>query len=414
MPGPAGQSLPRSPAEALEPQRPPELRAQEEVEENDRPFLRMLDGLVNAVFILACMAIVAFYFIHSEFNRPGPLQVSTVFVVPKGEGTAAIAERLTAEGIITDRRIFMASIFYFMHLKGQRSLKAGEYQFDKHASMRQVLDTLVEGKSIQYRVTFPEGWTSQQIVQRLAANTQLNGPVPAVPAEGSLLPDTYSFGTKDTREDILQRMAVAHQKYLAKLWEERDPDIMVKTPEEAVILASMVEKETGVAEERPHIASVFHNRLRKRMRLQSDPTIIYGIFGGSGMRDHPITREELDRPNPYNTYKIDGLPPTPIGNPGRAAIEAVLKPAKTKDLYFVANGKGGHFFSATLAQHNSNVVKWRKIEREIRARQKAEAEAAAAAEAAKDHGVLLPEGEVGLTVVDGPPAIPLRNPSRTP
>ncbi|MFW2391623.1 MAG: endolytic transglycosylase MltG [Methyloceanibacter sp.] len=414
MPGPAGQSLPRSPAEALEPQRPPELRAQEEVEENDRPFLRMLDGLVNAVFILACMAIGAFYFIHSEFNRPGPLQVSTVFVVPKGEGTAAIAERLTAEGIITDRRIFMASIFYFMHLKGQGSLKAGEYQFDKHASMRQVLDTLVEGKSIQYRVTFPEGWTSQQIVQRLAANTQLNGPVPAVPAEGSLLPDTYSFGTKDTREDILQRMAVAHQKYLAKLWEERDPDIMVKTPEEAVILASMVEKETGVAEERPHIASVFHNRLRKRMRLQSDPTIIYGIFGGSGMRDHPITREELDRPNPYNTYKIDGLPPTPIGNPGRAAIEAVLKPAKTKDLYFVANGKGGHFFSATLAQHNSNVVKWRKIEREIRARQKAEAEAAAAAEAAKDHGVLLPEGEVGLTVVDGPPAIPLRNPSRTP
>ncbi|MHA1134328.1 MAG: endolytic transglycosylase MltG [Alphaproteobacteria bacterium] len=414
MPGPAGQSLPRSPAEALEPQRPPELRAQEEVEENDRPFLRMLDGLVNAVFILACMAIGAFYFIHSEFNRPGPLQVSTVFVVPKGEGTAAIAERLTAEGVITDRRIFMASIFYFMHLKGQGSLKAGEYQFDKHASMRQVLDTLVEGKSIQYRVTFPEGWTSQQIVQRLAANTQLNGPVPAVPAEGSLLPDTYSFGTKDTREDILQRMAVAHQKYLAKLWEERDPDIMVKTPEEAVILASMVEKETGVAEERPHIASVFHNRLRKRMRLQSDPTIIYGIFGGSGMRDHPITREELDRPNPYNTYKIDGLPPTPIGNPGRAAIEAVLKPAKTKDLYFVANGKGGHFFSATLAQHNSNVVKWRKIEREIRARQKAEAEAAAAAEAAKDHGVLLPEGEVGLTVVDGPPAIPLRNPSRTP
>ncbi len=374
----------------------------------------MLDGLVNAVFILACMAIGAFYFIHSEFNRPGPLQVSTVFVVPKGEGTAAIAERLTAEGVITDRRIFMASIFYFMHLKGQGSLKAGEYQFDKHASMRQVLDTLVEGKSIQYRVTFPEGWTSQQIVQRLAANTQLNGPVPAVPAEGSLLPDTYSFGTKDTREDILQRMAVAHQKYLAKLWEERDPDIMVKTPEEAVILASMVEKETGVAEERPHIASVFHNRLRKRMRLQSDPTIIYGIFGGSGMRDHPITREELDRPNPYNTYKIDGLPPTPIGNPGRAAIEAVLKPAKTKDLYFVANGKGGHFFSATLAQHNSNVVKWRKIEREIRARQKAEAEAAAAAEAAKDHGVLLPEGEVGLTVVDGPPAIPLRNPSRTP
>ncbi|MHA1518400.1 MAG: endolytic transglycosylase MltG, partial [Alphaproteobacteria bacterium] len=213
---------------------------------------------------------------------------------------------------------------------------------------------------------------------------------------------------------ILQRMAVAQQKFLAKVWEERDPDIRVKTPEEAVILASIVEKETGVAEERPRIASVFHNRLKKRMRLQSDPTIIYGIFGGAGMRDHPITQEELNRPNPYNTYKIDGLPPTPIGNPGRAAIEAVLKPAKTEDLYFVANGKGGHFFSTTLAEHNSNVVKWRKIEREIRARQKAEAEAAAAAAAAKELGVLLPEGEVGLTVVEGPAPVPLRNPGRTP
>jgi UPF0755 protein len=159
--------------------------------------------------------------------------------------------------------------------------------------MRDVLDTLVEGKSIQYRVTFPEGWTSQQIVERLASNSELDGPVPEIPAEGSLLPDTYSFGSKDTRKDIVQRMQVAQQKFLDKVWEERDPDIMVKTPDEAVILASIVEKETGVAEERPRIAAAFHNRLRKGMRLQSDPTIIYGIFGGAGMRDHPITKEEL-------------------------------------------------------------------------------------------------------------------------
>jgi UPF0755 protein len=275
--------------------------------------------------------------------------------------------------------------------------------------MRQVLDTLVEGKSIQYRLTFPEGWTSQQIVERLAANPELDGPVPEVPAEGSLLPDTYSFGSKDTRQDIVQRMQVAHQKFLAKVWEERDPDIMVKTPEEAVILASIVEKETGVAEERPRIASVFHNRLRKGMRLQSDPTIIYGIFGGSGMRDHPITQEELEAENPYNTYKINGLPPTPIGNPGRAAIEAVLKPAKTKDVYFVASGNGGHIFSETLAEHNRNVAKWRKIEREIRARQSAEAAAAAAAE---ERGALLPEGEVGLAEAGGPIPLPNRNPVR--
>jgi peptidoglycan lytic transglycosylase G len=409
---PVGQGLPRSPAEALEPQRPPEPPVQEEYEDDPHPFLRMFDGLFNFVFILLCAGLAVFFFVRLEFDRPGPLEVSTVFVVPKGESTTAIADRLAAEGVVADRRMFLTSIFYFMHLKGQGSLKAGEYQFDKHATMRQVLDTLVEGKSIQYRVTFPEGWTSQQIVDRLAANPDLEGPAPEVPAEGSLLPDTYSFGTKDTRQDIVQRMQVAQQKFLAKVWEERDPDIMVKTPEEAVILASIVEKETGVAEERPRIASVFHNRLRKGMRLQSDPTIIYGIFGGSGMRDHPITQEELERENPYNTYKIDGLPPTPIGNPGRASIEAVLKPAKTKDLYFVADGTGGHIFSASLAEHNSNVVKWRKIEREIRARQKAEAEAAAAAGAAEDHGTLLPEGEVGLAAVGGAIPLPNRNPAR--
>jgi len=404
-----GHVLPRSPAEALEPQRPPEPPVQEEPEENSHPFLRMFDGLFNFVFILLCAAMAVFYFIRVEFDRPGPLEVSTVLVVPKGESTTGIADRLAAEGVIADRRIFMTSIFYFMHLKGQGTLKAGEYQFDKHASMRQVLDTLVEGKSIQYRVTFPEGWTSQQIVERLAANPELDGPVPEIPAEGSLLPDTYSFGSKDTQQDIVQRMQVAHQKFLAKVWEERDPEIMVKTPEEAVILASIVEKETGVAEERPRIAGVFHNRLRKGMRLQSDPTIIYGIFGGSGMRDHPITREELERETPYNTYKINGLPPTPIGNPGRAAIEAVLKPAKTNDVYFVATGNGGHIFSETLAEHNRNVAKWRKIEREIRARQAAEAAAAAAAE---ERGALLPEGEVGLAEAGGPIPLPNRNPVR--
>ncbi len=405
-----GNMMPNSPAEALVPQRPPELPAQEEEEEQDsHPFLGMFDGLFNFVLIVLCAALAFVLFLRFEFDRPGPLEVSTVFAVPRGASSAAIANRLTAEGIITDRRIFMASIFYFMRLKGEGSLKAGEYQFDKHATMRQVLNTLVDGKSVQFRVTFPEGWTSQQIVKRLEANPELDGVVTEVPPEGSLLPDTYSFGAKDSKVDILQRMRLAQQKFLAKVWEERDPDIMVKTPEEAVILASMVEKETGVAEERPRIASAFHNRLRKGMRLQSDPTIIYGIFGGSGMRDHPITRDELKGKNPYNTYQIDGLPPTPIGNPGRAAIEAVLKPAKTKDIYFVANGKGGHFFSSTLAEHNKNVATWRKIEREIRARQKAEADAA---QAAAERGMLLPEGEVGLTPVGGPVVTPQRNPVR--
>ena len=379
---PAAPNLPpRSPTEALQPVRPPKPPERDEPEDNSHPFLGMLDGFFNFVLILACMAAAVFYLVRMEFDRPGPLTVSTVLVVPRGEGTSSVAERLQRDGIIADRRIFMTSVFYFMHLKGQGSLKAGEYQFDKHSSMRQVLDTLIEGKSIQYKVTFPEGWTSQQIVARLISNPELNGEVIEIPREGSLLPDTYSFGTKDTRKDIVQRMQHAQTKFVAKMWEERDPDIMVQTPEEALILASIVEKETGRAEERPHIASVFHNRLKKRMRLQSDPTIIYGLVGGAGIRDHPITQSELEQENPYNTYKIDGLPPTPIANPGRAAIEAVLKPAKTKDLYFCADGTGGHAFAPSLAAHNKNVAKWRKIEREMRAREKAEAAAAAAAAA---------------------------------
>jgi UPF0755 protein len=235
-------------------------------------------------------------------------------------------------------------------------------------------------------VTLAEGLTSEQIVQKLLAHPELHGDINDVPPEGSLLPDTYKFGSHDKRQDIIERMQAAQAKFLAKVWESRDPDLPISTPEEAVILASIVEKETSRADERPRIARVFENRLKKKMRLQSDPTIIYGLVGGKGALDHPITQEELDRDTGYNTYKINGLPPTPIGNPGRASIEAVLKPAKTSDLYFVADGTGGHAFAASLEEHNKNVAKWRAIEREIR---KKEQEAAAAAAAAA--------GEAGAT-----------------
>jgi UPF0755 protein len=294
----------------------------------------------------------------------------------------AIAERLERDGVIADRRVFMTSILYFMYLKGQGSLKAGEYEFRKYATMRQVLDTLVEGKSIEHKVTLAEGLTSYQIVQKLMAQSELHGEITQVPPEGSLLPDTYRFGRNDTRQDIIERMQAAHAKFLAKVWETRDEGIVVTSPEEAMILASIVEKETGRADERPLIASVFQNRLRKNMRLQSDPTIIYGLVGGKGVLDHPIQQDELDRDTQYNTYKINGLPPTPIANPGRAAIEAVLRPAKTKDLYFVADGSGGHVFAASLDEHNKNVYKWRKVEREIRAKEAQEAAEKATQEAA--------------------------------
>jgi UPF0755 protein len=238
--------------------------------------------------------------------------------------------------------------------------------------------------------------TSQQIVERIQANPDLQGTIAAIPAEGTLLPDTYRFQIGDSRQDIIERMQIGQKKFLAKMWEERDPDIVVQTPEEAVILASIVEKETSRADERPLIASVFQNRLRKKMRLQSDPTIIYGLVGGKGVLDHPIQQEELERETAYNTYKINGLPPTPIANPGRAAIEAVLKPAKTKDLYFVADGSGGHAFAPSLDEHNKNVTQWRQIERAKREQERAEAAAAAAAAAqgSPDGAASSPDGSV--------------------
>ena len=424
-PGPAGPHagpLPRSPAEALEPMRAPELPPDwDEPEPNQHPFLKMLDGLLTFVFLLACLGVGIFYWAKIQLDQPGPLATSNVFVVPKGEGGSSVADRLEQEGIIANRRVFMTGILYFKYIKGQGSLKAGEYEFRKNATMREVLDTLVEGKSIEHKVTLAEGLTSYQIVQRLMGHRELRGEIKEVPPEGSLLPDTYKFGTNDTRQDILERMRAAQAKFLAKVWATRDPDIVVTTPEEALILASIVEKETGRADERQRIASVFQNRIRKKMRLQSDPTIIYGLVGGKGALDHPIQQEELDRETAYNTYKINGLPPTPIANPGRAAIEAVLRPAKTKDLYFVADGSGGHIFAPTLDEHNKNVVAWRKIEREIRAREAAEAAAKAAEEQAAgttaDGGALTgaaPAGEAAVPPAQAAPPATAADPTVAP
>src|SRR6478752_6489068 len=367
---------PRSPYEELEPVRPPEFPEREPWRMH--PVLAFFNALFMLALFTACALLALFYFIRVQFDRPGPLTASTVVVIPKGEGVSGIAERLEHDEVITDRGLFMTSIIYFTYLRGKGALKAGEYEFRKNASMRQVLDTLVEGRSIDHKIALAEGLTSQQIVERIQANPDLEGTITGIPAEGTLLPDTYRFQIGDSRQDIIERMQVGQKKFLARVWEERDPDVVVQTPEEAVILASIVEKETGRADERPRIASVFENRLRKKMRLQSDPTIIYGLVGGQGALDHPIQQDELDRDTPYNTYKITGLPPTPIANPGRAAIEAVLKPAKTKDLYFVADGSGGHAFAPSLDEHNKNVLKWRQVEKAMREQEREEAAAAAA------------------------------------
>ena len=319
--------------------------------------------------------------LRMKFDLPGPLATSTVAVIPKGEGVIDIAGRLEKEGIVADRRIFVAQYYaarLYGGLAGEKSgIRAGEYEIRKQASMRQVLDTLVEGRSILQKFTAPEGLTSLQIVERLRADNNLTGEIAQIPPEGTLLPDTYRFSRGLSRQELLDRMQAEHQKVMAQIWEKRQQDLPVKTPEQALVLASIIEKETGRADERDRVAAVFVNRLRKNMRLQSDPTIVYGLVGGQGPLGRGITRSDIDGKTPYNTYQIDGLPPGPICNPGRAAIEATLNPAKTNDLYFVAEGTGGgHVFTTNLKDHNAAVQNWRKFEREQRAKQGAQAPAA--------------------------------------
>ncbi|ESR27232.1 hypothetical protein N177_0211 [Lutibaculum baratangense AMV1] len=297
-----------------------------------------------------------------QFEGDGPLEQARTVMVPRGQGTRDIAQLLEREGVIDQSWVFLGGVALS---QARGDLKAGEYLFPERASMREVMDILVEGKAILHTVTIPEGYTSAQIVRRLQEDETLVGQIEEIPAEGTLLPETYKFNRGTTRKQMLDRMARAHDRVVAEMWDRRDEDLPIETPEQMIILASIVEKETGRADERPRVAAVFHNRLRQRMRLQSDPTILYGLFGGNAF-DEPrtITRSQLDAPNPYSTYQINGLPPTPIGNPGRAALEAVINPAETNELYFVADGTGGHAFAKTLDEHNQNVAKWRAIERE--------------------------------------------------
>jgi UPF0755 protein len=306
--------------------------------------------------------VAVFQLTRREFDQPGPLGYPTVFVVPKGEGVRTIARRLQDEGIINDTWTFIVAARKF---DLQKKIKAGEYNIKAGASIRDVLDVLVEGKSITYRITIPEGLTGYQIVERLKSNPDLAGEISEIPPEGSLLPDTYPFARGTTRLELVHRMQGEQEKFLKGLWPARAPDLPLTKPEDVLNLAAIVEREASQADERRHVAAVYLNRLKKGMLLQADPTIIYGASNGQGTLGRPILRSELeDRDNAYNTYKHKGLPPTPIANPGRAAIEAVLNPDKSKDLYFVADGSGGHVFAENLADHQRNVAKWRRIEKE--------------------------------------------------
>ena len=318
----------------------------------------------NAIFTLLVVIVVAagagLYVGKQKFDAPGPLPEDKIVNIPAGLGTKDISDLLVREGVIDKPYIFIGSVIV---MKARSALKHGEYQFAKYASLANVVDTLIDGKVVQHSFTVAEGLTSEQIVARLLETAELSGRIKEIPREGTLLPETYKYTRGMTREQILQRMSQEHKRVLADVWAHRSPDLPIKTPEELVTLASIVEKETGKPDERTRVAAVFVNRLRSKMRLQSDPTIIYGLNGGKGGLGRPIMKSEIEQATPYNTYVIDGLPPGPIANPGRASLEASANPARTKELFFVADGTGGHVFSDTYAEHQKNVTKLRAIER---------------------------------------------------
>lgn len=323
---------------------------------------RLIRAIFGAITTLVVIGMVAIFGAAWVYNGPGPDAKAgdkTSVVLRRGAGLPEIASSLEQGGVIRSSSIFMTAAKV---TGAARTLKAGEYEFASRASMAQVLDAIRHGRIVRHWITIPEGRTSDMVMDILNASPILVGNA-ATPPEGAILPETYEVQRGEDRAAVLQRMMDDRDKLLNQLWANRQAGLPFQTKEEAVTLASIVEKETGLAEERPRVASVFVNRLRTGMRLGSDPTIIYGISRGRPL-GRGIRMSELQRLTPYNTYLIDGLPPTPIANPGRQALAAVLDPPKTGDLYFVADGTGGHVFASTLEQHNANVVKWRQIERD--------------------------------------------------
>jgi UPF0755 protein len=385
---------PRSPRVALEPERVPAPT---------RRSSRARHPLVvagNAVFtILILIAIVGGGILlvgKQQFDARGPLADDKVINIPPRLGVRDIAELLKREGVIDQPWWVFVGGVYAVKTRGFE-IKFGEYQFPKQASLHDAIGILTEGKVVQHQISIPEGLTSEQILQRLLETDVLTGNVREVPREGSLLPDSYKETRGTSRETVIKRMQDAQRRLVQEIWDHRMPGLPLRTPDELVTLASIIEKETGRGEERTRVAAVFVNRLKLKMKLQSDPTIIYGLAGGKGNLGHPITESEKHQPTPYNTYVIDGLPPGPICNPGRASLEAAANPARTKELYFVADGAGGHIFTENYDQHQKNVDRLRGMERQQRAGDNAAPAATAA---------------VAPAATPDPPAAPAAQPIR--
>ena len=325
--------------------------------------LSSLSGLLTFVLLGALATVGGLVWLMKEARSPGPLTEDKVVMIMREDDAADIADQLERAGVIDSATWFNI----LTALDGNRgALKRGEYAFKAGMSMNDIENELIAHHVIRYKITIPEGLTSEQVVDRLHEDSVLTGDIREPPREGSLMPDTYYFERGDTRLSILSRMAKTQTKAVEDIWKTRSPDLPIKSPWEMVTLASIVEKETGKPEERPRVAGVFINRLDKHMRLGSDPTIVYGLVSGKGTLGRSITKADLNQSTPYNTYLIDGLPPGPICNPGKAALEAVAKPTRSKDLYFVADGTGGHAFAETLDQHQKNVAHWRQIEKDVK------------------------------------------------
>ncbi len=327
-----------------------------------RRFAIMGGSAFATLSLLAIVVVLAFVWMF-EGAGPAARQGNTTTVIfSPGSGVSSIASTLDGQGVIRSGFVFALAA----RLTGAgKHLKAGEYEFPSHASMAEVMEQIRRGEIVHHWITIPEGYTSEEAVQVLTDNPVLTGSAP-VPAEGALLPETYEVRRGDDRGEVLQRMIDARDTLLRTLWAQRQQGLPFQDPEQAMVLASIVEKETGIASDRPHIAGIFVNRLKKGIKLQSDPTIIYGLTRGKPL-GRGIRQSELESQTPYNTYVIAGLPPTPICNPGRAAIAAVLDPMQTDDMFFVAAGIGGHTvstFSANLEDHQKNVEHLRELERQ--------------------------------------------------
>ncbi len=326
-------------------------------------FRLVLHAAVFGALGAALFLLVFAWRAHVAFTGPGPLAAAGTVVIEKGAGVERIAAMLHASGVVGDRFLFAAGA----RLTGRgRAMRAGEYRFPAGISMDRAIALLARGETVKRRLTVAEGLTVSQAFALVAADAGLAGDLPDDVPEGSLLPETYFFSLGDSRAALIRRMRDSMRETLRSLWGKRAPGLALESPEQALVLASIVERETARPDERARVSAVFHNRLRRGMRLQSDPTVAYALTRGRAPLGRPLGRADLRVDSPYNTYRVNGLPPGPIANPGRASIEAALHPAETDELYFVADGSGGHVFARTLSEHRRNVARWRRIERERR------------------------------------------------